>query len=134
MHKIIFSTICSLVTLLIIDGTWLLLSSKRFYAPNLGNLLAENIQIIPIVLFYTLYAFGISVFVILPALQEPTNILKTILLGGLFGCVAYGAYDFTNQATIKNWPMIVTIVDLAWGTVLTATTSVIVTKITKYFS
>jgi uncharacterized membrane protein len=80
---------------------------------------------LPVVLFYIIYAIGITVFVTMPAIQNGMLYLKIFLAGGLFGFVAYGAYDFTNQATLREWPVIVTIVDLAWGAVLTGIVSVI---------
>lgn len=133
MNKIIVAYFSSLITLLLIDGTWLTLMSKRFYAPLLGNLLATNIKIVPIVLFYLIYAGGITIFIILPALQGSYSALKIISLGGLLGLVAYGAYDFTNHATLQNWSTLLTVVDLFWGVTLTALTAIIATKITRFF-
>lgn len=133
MNRIIISTFCSLIVLVLIDLTWLNISAKRFYAPYLGDLLAKNIQVVPIVLFYLLYALGITVFVVLPGLEGSFSLIKLFSLGAFLGLIAYGAYDFTNQATLKNWPMIVTIVDLIWGCILTGTTSVIAAQVSRYF-
>lgn len=133
MKKIIITALCSLVVLVAIDSTWLTIASKRFYAPQLGSLLAKNIQIVPIVLFYVLYAFGITIFVILPALQGSFSLMRLFSLGAFLGLISYGAYDFTNQATLQNWPMIVTVVDLLWGCILTGTTSVIAAQVARYF-
>lgn len=133
MKKIIVTAFCSLIVLVAIDSTWLTIASKRFYAPHLGDLLAKNIQIVPIVLFYLLYAFGITIFVILPAFEGSFSLMKLFSLGAFLGLISYGAYDFTNQATLQNWPIIVTIVDLAWGCLLTGTTSVIAAQVARYF-
>jgi uncharacterized membrane protein len=134
MNKIIIAYFISLITLVLIDGTWLTLMSKRFYAPLIGNLLATHIQLVPIILFYLIYAGGITIFIILPALQDSYSALKIMSLGGLLGLVAYGAYDFTNQATLQNWSTLLTMVDLSWGITLTALTAIIATKLTRFFS
>ncbi|MCX5924144.1 MAG: DUF2177 family protein [Candidatus Dependentiae bacterium] len=133
MNKFIIAYFSALVPLLVIDGIWLTLMSKRFYAPLLGNLLAKNIQIAPVILFYVIYAVGITIFIVLPALQDNYSALKIMSLGGLLGLVAYGAYDFTNQATLQNWSTLLTVVDLCWGTTVTALTAIIATKITRFF-
>jgi uncharacterized membrane protein len=113
-----------LVILFVFDAIWLTLTNKRFYAKALGSLFAEKMKIVPAILFYLVYPLGIAIFVISPNLVSP-NLLQVGLLGALFGFVCYGTYDFTNLATIKNWPLKVTIVDLIWGSSLTAAASVI---------
>ena len=89
---------------------------------------------IPVVLFYILYAIGIAVFVTLPAFRANTSYVMIFLSGALLGLVAYGTYDFTNQATLSDWPVIVTVVDLAWGAILTGVVSVVSVYIGKLFS
>jgi len=133
MKQIMITALCSLIVLVAIDSTWLTMAGKRFYAPHLGSLLAKNIQIVPIVLFYVLYAFGITIFVIVPTMQGSFSFFRLFSLGAFLGLVSYGAYDFTNQATLQNWPIIVTIVDLMWGCILTGTTSVIAAQMARYF-
>lgn len=133
MKKNIVTALCSLIVLIAIDSTWLTIASKRFYVPYLGSLLAKKIQILPIVLFYVIYALGITTFVILPATQGSFSIMRLFFTGAFLGLISYGAYDFTNQATLQNWPTIVTIVDLMWGCILTGATSVIATQISRYF-
>lgn len=133
MNKILISYLCSLIILVTIDFIWLTLTSTRFYAPLLGNLLAKNIQITPIVIFYLLYAMGITIFIILPGIQNSFSSTKLFCLGAFFGTVTYGAYDLTNQATLENWSTTLTIVDMAWGSILTGTTAVIATRIIGYF-
>lgn len=117
----------------LIDGVWLGLALKRFYVPNIGHLLNDSIAIGPAVIFYFLYGIALNVFVVLPALKNHTGYLHLWLLGLLFGMVTYGTYDLTNQAALKNWPWIVTIVDIAWGSFLVGAVSVISTFVTRYF-
>ncbi|QLH35971.1 MAG: DUF2177 family protein [Parachlamydiaceae bacterium] len=119
--------------MMIIDGLWLAFMYKRFYAPNMGRLLNDSIAIWPAVIFYILYAIALNVFVVIPALKNNSGYTEILLLGLLFGMVTYGTYDLTNQVTLKNWPWIVTIVDIAWGSCLAAAVSLISTFIIRYF-
>ncbi|MCX6735162.1 MAG: DUF2177 family protein [Candidatus Peregrinibacteria bacterium] len=132
--QIVISFFSALVSLLVIDGVWLTLMGKSFYAVKLGEMMSKNFQLLPAGIFYLIYAFGLTMLVIIPAIQGHFSLLKVFLFGALLGLVAYSAYDLSNQATLKNWPLIVTIVDLIWGSLLTGTVSVITVLITKYFS
>ena len=124
LNQIIRAYVILLIILFFLDAIWLGLTNKSFYQKELGQLFAKKMRIIPAVLFYLIYPLGISIFVISPNLQT-SNLLQVGLLGALFGFVAYGTYDFTNLATINNWPIKVTIVDLIWGSFLTAIASII---------
>lgn len=134
MTSTIIAYFAALITTLALDGTWLSIMGKRFYTPQLSDLMAATPSIPPVVVFYLFYAIGITYFVVLPAVGGGYPLLKTFLIGAFLGCLAYAAYDLTNQATLKDWPFIVTVVDLAWGTVLTATVSVVATLVTRYFA
>ncbi len=101
----------------LIDMVWLGLVASKFYQTHLGFLLGP-VNWSAAIIFYLLYIVGIVVFAIIPGL-EAQSLMKAIILGALFGFLAYATYDLTNLATIKDWPLIVTIVDLIWGTVLT---------------
>jgi uncharacterized membrane protein len=117
--KLYFAT---LVAFFLIDMVWLGLVARTFYRKQLGFLLAPTTNWIAAVLFYLLFILGILVFVVVPGLQD--NSLKaTLLRAALFGLVTYATYDLTNLATIKNWPLLITVVDLAWGTVLSIAVS-----------
>jgi uncharacterized membrane protein len=85
-------------------------------------------------MFYVIYIVAISIFVVLPALQGNFSVGKVFLLGAFLGLTAYATYDLTNQATLKNWPTIVTIIDLIWGAMLTGTVSALTFLITRHFS
>ncbi|AKM81333.1 MAG: hypothetical protein UT13_C0001G0372 [Candidatus Pacebacteria bacterium GW2011_GWF2_38_9] len=104
-------------TFLAIDGLWLTLIAKNFYAKHLGFLMAKTPNLTAALIFYLIYVFTMVVLIITPALQKG-SLTTAILTGALFGLCAYATYDLTNLATIKDWPLLVTIVDLIWGTVL----------------
>lgn len=116
----------SLVSLVVIDSVWLY-SMAGFYRAKLGHVFAENFSLIPASVFYLCYVGAILYFVVYPVFSQGVShstILGIFLKGLLFGAIVYSAYDLTNQATIKNWPVLVTIVDITWGAVLTAVVSV----------
>lgn len=110
------------VSFLAIDAVWLSYVAKDFYRRHLDGMLLDEFRLGIAALFYLLYAVGILVLAVAPAAKAGSP-LQAILLGALFGACAYGTYDITNLATLKNWPVIVSVVDIAWGTVLTATAS-----------
>lgn len=101
-----------------VDMVWLTLVAKNFYKDKLGSLLAEKASLLPAVLFYALFIVGLVVFVIRPELDA--SLAKVALKGALFGLVTYATYDLTNQATLKNWPSAITVVDLLWGACISA--------------
>ena len=107
---------------LAIDAVWLSTMADRLYRPLLGDMLAPSFALAPAVLFYLIYIGGIVFFAILPALEQ-RRLGKAVLNGAVLGFVAYATYDLTNQATLKNWPVIITVADMIWGTLLTATAS-----------
>jgi len=109
----------ALLTFLMIDGIWLTVVAKDFYAKHLGYLMSKTPNLLAAGIFYLIYIFGVVVLVLSPALQKG-SLISAILTGALFGFCAYATYDLTNLATIKDWPLIVTVVDLIWGTVLSA--------------
>ena len=107
-----------------VDMIWLGVISKNFYSKQIGFLMKSNINWQAAIIFYLLFIAGLVVFVISPALDKKMW-LSALLMGAFFGLVTYATYDLTNLATIKNWPLLVTIVDLIWGMVLSASVSVI---------
>lgn len=107
------------IIFLAIDAVWLGLMANRLYRPLIGELMADDINLPPAILFYLLYVAGVVVFAVQPALSSG-RWTTALMLGAFFGLVAYGTYDLTNQATLRHWPVLITVADLAWGTVLTA--------------
>ncbi len=107
----------------VIDGIWLSFVANKLYRSQLGSLLLDKPNLPAAIVFYLVFLVGLVVFVINPAMQS--NDWKVALgLGALFGFVTYATYDLTNLATLKGYPLTITIVDLIWGTVLTASVSV----------
>jgi uncharacterized membrane protein len=117
-----------------IDMVWLGLVAKNFYREHIGFLMAAEINWPAAIVFYLLFIAGLVLFVISPAMEKRLWV-NALLMGALFGLVTYATYDLTNMATVKNWPVLVTIVDLAWGVTLSASVSLISYLIaTKAFS
>ncbi len=112
------------VGFLAIDMIWLGLVAREFYKKHLGFLLSEHPNWWAAIVFYMLFIAGLLVFTVVPGLQA-ASLRKAMLLGAFFGLVTYATYDLTNMATVKNWPWIVTVVDMIWGTVLAAVVTAI---------
>lgn len=109
---------------LIMDMVWLGLVAKRFYRSQIGFLMSSNINWAAAIIFYLLFVVGLVLFVIAPAIGK-NSWMHALLFGALFGLITYATYDLSNLATIQDWPLLVTIVDLVWGTALAASVSVL---------
>lgn len=108
--------------MLVLDAIWLTVSAPRLYRPLLGDLLADDFRLAPAAAFYVLYVAGIVILAVMPAIDAGR--WQTAAVNGLvLGLVAYGTYDLTNQATLRTWPVMVTVVDLIWGALLTSLTA-----------
>jgi uncharacterized membrane protein len=116
----------TLVIFLGLDSAWLGLVAPRFYQSQIGHLMAATPNLLAAGIFYLLFIALLVYFVVGPALRAGT-IQNAALRGALFGLVTYATYDLTNLATLRDWPLLVTVVDLIWGTSLTAATSLIST-------
>jgi uncharacterized membrane protein len=125
--------VATLAAFFVIDMIWLGLIARTFYRKQLDFLLAPNTNWIAAIVFYLLFILGILVFVVVPGLED--NSLKTTLLrAALFGLITYATYDLTNLATVKDWPVLVTVVDLAWGIILSVTVSLVSFGVGKWLS
>jgi uncharacterized membrane protein len=111
-------------TFLLMDGIWLGVVARGFYKKHLGYLLAENPNWLAAGVFYLLFIAGLVTFAVIPSVQSG-SLLKAGLMGGFFGLVSYATYDLTNHATVKNWPAIVSYIDITWGFVLSATVTMV---------
>ena len=100
-----------------IDMVWLGLAARGFYKKHLDFILSDKVNWTAAIIFYLIFIAGILLFAVLPALER-NSLGRAVLLGGLFGFFTYATYDLTNLATIKNWPLVVVIVDILWGIVL----------------
>jgi uncharacterized membrane protein len=116
--------IIALPVFLAIDMAWLGVVAKKFYAKRIGFLMKTDINWTAAILFYLLFIIGLVLFVIMPAVGKGSWV-HALLFGALFGLIAYATYDLTNLATLKDWPLLVTVVDLAWGAVLAGSVSML---------
>jgi uncharacterized membrane protein len=117
LKQMILVYFLTLVVFFVIDMIWLGVVAKGFYRRHLGSLMSPKVNWISAILFYLLFIIGLLIFVIRPALEGGAS-LNALFYGALFGLISYATYDLTNLATIKDWPLIVTVIDLIWGTVL----------------
>ena len=111
------------LTLFLVDMVWLRVIALSWYQQGMGSLLAGSPNLIAAALFYLLYPVGLMVFAVLPS-ETGASVLKAAGMGALFGFFAYATYDLTNLAVIKNWPVGLSILDMAWGTVLSGLATV----------
>ena len=112
------------VIFLVIDMIWLGLIAKNIYSKYLGNLMAPKVNWVAAIIFYLLFIVGLVFFVIEPAVLKDSW-SYALLAGMLFGLITYATYDLTNLATLKDWPITITFIDLAWGTSLGGLVSMI---------
>ena len=113
-----------------IDMVWLVLVANNFYSKHLGAIMRSDINWYAALIFYLIFIIGLVVFVISPAFEKH-SFMHAVMYGALFGLITYATYDLTNLATLKDWPVLVTIVDLVWGMVLSASVSSITYLIAK---
>lgn len=122
----------TLLSLAIIDGAWLY-SMGGLYKKWLGHLFAPTVSFTPVIFFYLIYTFGVVYFIAGPAVRGGSTLLATFVSGAALGLVAYATYDLTNHATMKQWPLQVTLIDMVWGALLTGLASVIAVAVFNYF-
>lgn len=117
MVQLVTAYLITAVVFLGIDYVWLTQVAQRFYSGRIGHLMAEQPNLAAAGGFYVIYVVGILVFAVVPALKAE-SFGHAVLYGALFGFFTYATYDMTNFATLKNWPAMVVVVDVAWGVVL----------------
>jgi len=120
MIRFLTSYAAAALVFVALDAIWLTTMGPRLYRTGIGHLMRPDFDAAAAAAFYLLYLTGIVVLIVLPA----AGAWDALLRGALFGLVAYATYDLTNQATLRDWPWIVTLADLAWGTFVTAVASV----------
>jgi uncharacterized membrane protein len=109
-------------TMFALDLVWLGVVAKGFYAKYMGSLLRPDVKWVPALIFYILYVAAVVVFVVMPA-AERKSLGRALGMGAFFGLAAYATYDLTSLALIRDFPLIVVVVDLAWGMALTTIAS-----------
>ncbi len=115
----------ALVLFVAMDFAWLSTIGAALYRSTLGDLLATSVRLPPAIVFYLAYPVGIVVFAVMPALRAETP-LNALLLGALFGALAYGTYDLTNHATLRVWSLQITVIDIVYGALASGVTALLV--------
>lgn len=123
MKTFAFGYIGSAIVFFGLDFIWLSTVATSFYKDRLGDLMMPQPNMTAAGIFYLVYIGGIVHFAVMPALQSGSW-ATALFNGALLGLVAYGTYDMTNLATLRGWPISVSLVDMAWGTTLTAVAAV----------
>jgi uncharacterized membrane protein len=131
--QIVIGYVATLLFFAIVDTLWLGVVARDYYRGALGDLLATNFYLWAVLAFYLVYCTGILIFAVLPALRAE-SLLTAMALGALFGFFCYATYDLTNMATLRDWPIGMSFVDMAWGTILTALTAVVATQATRWLA
>ena len=118
--KRLFSAYAVVLTvMLVLETFWFAIVVERLYRPELGNLLTDDVRILPAVVFYMLYPLAVVILAVRP-LDAMNSSIACLGRGFLLGAAAYGAYELTNLATLNGWSSLITVVDLTWGSILTA--------------
>jgi uncharacterized membrane protein len=128
---VIIGYLLTFIVFLVIDMLWLGVISKNIYRKYLSSFLTENINWTAAIIFYLIYVVGISIFAIYPSVNKD-SVYNSVLLGALFGFFTYATYDLTNLATLKGWPLPIVIIDIIWGSFLSAVVSFAGFKIVKW--
>ena len=107
------------VTFGVLDALWLRWAGANLYRPALGELLAPSFRAVPAIVFYVLFIAALVWFAVRPA-HAHGGVGFAVLNGALLGAICYATYDLTNQATMKVWPVHITLIDIAWGALASA--------------
>lgn len=130
--KSLYVYLISFAVFIAIDFIWLAKLAPEIYRKSIGHLMADKPNLVAAGLFYLIFLFGLLIFVILPALDKG-SLKHALLFGALFGLVTYATFDLTSQAVFKDWPTKITIIDLLWGSFLSASVAGVVYVIAKRF-
>ena len=120
--KLILSYLLTAVVFFAIDMVWLGVIAKDLYRKYLGGFLSDTVNWKAAIIFYMIFIVGIFIFAIMPAIEK-NSVVKAIIYGALFGFFTYATYDLTNLATLKDWPLTIVFIDMAWGALLTGVVS-----------
>ena len=112
--KTVLAWAATLIVMLLVDGLWLGVIAKSTYQAGIGHLMASQPRLGVAALFYLLYPVGLVVFAVLPGMADG-GVPRAALLGALFGLFAYGTYDLTNLSVMRDWPLKISLIDMAWG-------------------
>jgi uncharacterized membrane protein len=122
MSRVLLTYGVSVPVFFIVDMIWLGVIARGFYRKALEPLLTPNINWTAAIIFYFLFLVGVLVFALLPGMEKK-SLIYTVGMAALFGFIAYATYDMTNLATLRDWPLVLSIVDMMWGSFLSASTA-----------
>lgn len=123
--KTLLTYVATVFIFIAMDAVWLSHTSSLLYFPTLGDILLPEPKLIPAAVFYLIYPIGLVTFALRPAF-ESQDVRDAVINGALYGALAYATYDLTNFATLRNWTWSITLIDVTWGTCLSALTSALV--------
>ena len=116
MMKLLGIYIAVFFAMFVLDMIWLRVIATAWYAQGMGHLMASSPNLVAAALFYLLFPLALVIFAVVPA--DGGTLLKAAGMGAMFGFFAYATYDLTNLATLKAWPLGVSALDMAWGSVV----------------
>ncbi len=131
MTRYALTYLAALVAVGVLDFFWLGVIARDLYQNGMAHLLAPKPNLVAAAAFYLLYPIGIVIFAAVPANGDLT---RALLLGGLFGLFAYGTYDLTNLAVMRDWPLSLTFIDIAWGAFVSAVGAAAATLVLRHFT
>jgi uncharacterized membrane protein len=120
------------LVMLVIDGLWLGVIAKGLYQQGMGHLMAPQPRLGFAALFYLLYPVGLVIFAVLPGLAD-NNMARAATLGALFGLFAYATYDLTNLAVVRDWPVGLSFLDIAWGSFVSGVSAAAGLAVVRWF-
>lgn len=133
MKPVLFAYAGTLISLFIADAIWLGLVARTFYRDQLGELMLPSPNFAIAAIFYVFFAMAVVLLAVMPGFRAG-SLLTALGYGAVLGLAAYGTYDITNLSTLKGWPVMVSIVDMAWGTFVTALAATCGFLVTRYFA
>ena len=119
MPKRLITFLATLVVMVALDLNWLGVVAKPMYQAGIGHLMASQPDVVVALIFYAIFALGLMIFAIAPWASR-AGWLKMVSMAGMFGFFTYATYDLTNLATLKQWPLQLALMDMAWGTLVSA--------------
>lgn len=133
MKTLLFAYAGTAISLFIADAIWLGLVARTFYRDQLGSLMLPSPNFAIAAVFYIFFAVAVVVLAVMPGLKSG-SLAAAVGYGAVLGLAAYGTYDITNLATLKGWPVTMSIVDMTWGTFVTALSAGCGFLVARYFS
>jgi uncharacterized membrane protein len=132
MSRYVIAYVSTAIAFLGLDAIWLSFAAAKLYRPYIGDMIIDGFRPGPAAAFYLLYMLGVVLLAIMPALAEG-DWRRAAMNGAMFGFFAYATYDLTNQATLKQWSTIVTVVDMTWGAFATCIGATVGYAVTAWF-